>query len=195
MTLIEELQHRIQSIRRGGDGWRDFRVYVEENVDALCAETNLRWLASICDTYADCGNQLERRNAMLISVLIKMEKIAQTYAHWRLGYPEKLGAPPIDSHRKIRLPEGLSSFHLDIGDAPNTMFGRMADMISETPTLLKILDSVKTRLAASDSILGNLDKRHKHVFDNDYSWITSDDYRQYRNSGRIPRHRWERWLK
>ena len=194
MTLIATVEDHIRSIRRGGDGWPDFKAFVEANIDAICAEADLRWLASICDTYADFGDAIERRNAMLVSVLVKMEKIAQTYAHWRLDYPGTLGAPAVDSHRKIRLAGGLSSFNLDIGDAPNTMFGRMTDLISETPDILKIFKSVKKRLAETNSILGNLDKRHKHVFEDDYSWIMGADYDHYRDSGRIPRHRWERWL-
>lgn len=188
-----ELQAYIAAIRQGNGDWSAFKEFVERNIKAICLHANLRWLASICDTYADHGEPVERRNAMLISVLVKMEKIAQTYVHWRLGYPGELGVPAEDKHRKIKLPEGLSSFHLDIGDAPNTMFGRLADMLSETPILYAILEAVKARLAKSDSILGNLNRRHGHVFENDYSWIVRDEYRQYRDSGHIPRHRWEHW--
>ena len=188
-----ELQAYIAAIRQGNGDWSAFKDFVERNIKAICLHANLRWLASICDTYADHGEPIERRNAMLISVLVKMEKIAQTYVHWRLEYPGELGVPTEDKHRKIRLPEGLSSFNLDIGDAPNTMFGRMADMLSDTPILCAILDAVKARLAKSDSILGNLNRRHGHVFENDYRWIVRDEYRQYRDSGRIPRHRWEHW--
>ncbi len=189
-----ELQAYIVAMRQGNGNWSGLRGFIEQNIETICLHANLRWLASICDTYADHGEPIERRNAMLISVLVKMEKIAQTYAHWRLGYPRELGVPAEDKHRKIKLPEGLHSFHLDIGDAPNTMFGRMADMLSETPVLSAILEAVKARLAQSDSILGNLDRRHGHVFENDYSWIVKDEYRQYRDSGHIPRHRWEHWL-
>jgi hypothetical protein len=192
--LETELQSYITAIRQDNGDWLTFRDFVETNIGRISEQANLRWLTSICDTYADKGCAVERRNAMLISVLVKMEKIAQTYAHWRLEYPGELGAPAEDKHRKVRLPEGLSSFNLDIGDAPNTMFGRMADMLSESPVLSAILDAVKLRLAKSDSILGNLNRRHGHVFENDYSWIVADEYRQYRDSGRIPRHRWERWL-
>ena len=148
-----ELQAYIAAIRQGNGDWSAFKDFVERNIKAICLHANLRWLASICDTYADHGEPIERRNAMLISVLVKMEKIAQTYVHWRLEYPGELGVPTEDKHRKIRLPEGLSSFNLDIGDAPNTMFGRMADMLSDTPILCAILDAVKARLAKSDSIL------------------------------------------
>lgn len=192
--LEDELRTYIGAIRQGNGDWLAFKEFVEENIECICREANLRWLASICDTYADEGEPLERRNAMMISILVKMEKIAQTYAHWRLEYPEALGAPAEDKHRKIGLTEGLNSFNLDIGDAPNTMFGRMAAMVSESPVLSAILGAVKDRLAKSDSILGNLNQRHGHVFEDDYSWIVSEDYQQYRDSGRIPRHRFEKWL-
>lgn len=192
--LEAELQANIAAIRQGTGDWAALREYVEKNIASVCLHANLRWLASICDTYADHGDPIERRNALLVSVLVKMEKIAQTYAHWRLGYPGSLGVPSEDIHRKIRLPEGLSSFHLEIGDAPNTMFGRMTDMLSETPVIAAIFKAVQRRLEHSDSILGNLNIRHKHVFENDFSWIVQDEYRSYRDSGHIPRHRWEHWV-
>jgi hypothetical protein len=188
------LEEQITALRRGTGNWPAFRNYIERNINEICAETNLRWLASICDTYADFGNAIERRNAMMISVLVKMEKIAQTYAYWRMNYPDSLGTPEIDRHRKIRLCDGLSSFNLDIGDCPNTMFGRMDDMLSETPVLLSILNAVKKRLAENDTILGNLNKRHGHVFESDYSWIIDEPYREFRDSGRIPQHRWAAFL-
>jgi hypothetical protein len=195
--LLAQVQAVIVSLRRGENvatNWADFQSLVEKNIDIICKEFNTRWLTSICETYVDFAEPITSANALLISVIVKMEKLAQTYAHWRLGYPDTLAPPPNASHRKISLWDGVRSFHLEIGDAPNTMFGRVFDQLAQTPALKQIMDAVIERLKVGDTILGNLNKQHGHVFEPDYAWILGEKYRPLRESGRIPFHRYSQFL-
>ena len=52
---------------------------------------------------------------------------------------------------------------------------------------------MKHLLSVNDTILGNLNKKHLHVFENDYRWIKGDEYSDYRESGRIPKHKWDKY--
>lgn len=193
--LILTIKNLIISIRcdESGAEYHYFIMVVSENIQCVCDNSDLRLLGSICDTIADFGGAIEKRNALLISTIIKMEKITQTYSHWRLGYPRELGIPEKDQHRKIRLSSGLTSFHLEIGDSSNTLFGRIANMLAETPNLLLIFERMKHLLSVNDTILGNLNKKHRHIFEHDYRWIKGDEYREYRESGRIPKHKWDKY--
>ena len=96
--LILTVKNLIISIRRDESGvdYNYFITVVSENIQCVCDNSNLRLLGSICDTIADFGGAIEKRNALLISTIIKMEKITQTYFHWRLGYSGELGIPAND---------------------------------------------------------------------------------------------------
>jgi hypothetical protein len=193
--LISKIKNLIIKIRRDESrtDYYSFYALVIENIQDVFDNSDLRLLGSICDTIADFGGAIERRNSLIISTIIKMEKIAQTYAHWRLGYTGKLGIPANDEHRKIRLPSGLSSFNLEIGDASNTLFGRIATTLEETPIILLLFERMKHLLSSNDTILGNLNRKHHYVFDHDYRWILGDEYLEFRESGRIPRHKWDKY--
>ncbi|OYU32012.1 MAG: hypothetical protein CFE39_05460 [Comamonadaceae bacterium PBBC2] len=194
--LNSAVQFLITSIRRNDDAdsnWGKLEKLLKAETDRICAVCNTRWLTSICDTYVDFGNPIESRNGMMVSIFVKMEKIAQSYVHWRLGYVGSMGIPLVDSHRKIRLWDGVSSFNLEIGDATNSMFGRMEFLLSETYVLQRIFLAIKDRLAENDTILGNLNKKHRHVFDSDFSWILDDRYSEFRSSGRISPHRYKKF--
>lgn len=158
------------------------RHAVEAYTDEICKQLNARWLVSICDTYADFGTEIEKRNAFLISMLVNFEKVAQSYAYWRLGYPETLDVTGPMEHRKIPLWDGMTSFHLVIGDVTNNMFGRLTELLKETPVFEKIFKRIVQGLATQETILGTLNKHHGHVFETDYSWIAEDKYSEWRKN-------------
>ena len=177
------------SLRRGIDTERNLELFNEllrSRTKEICEELNTRWLASICDTIADFGNDIERRNAMLISLLVNMEKVAQSFLHWKANYKDPFEIPAQHEHRKVPLWDGMTSFHVVIGDVTNRLFGRLESLLEATPVLYAIYETVLQRIRAEPTILGTLNKHHKHVFEKDTKWFNKDDYESYRSSGEIP---------
>ncbi|SJZ89397.1 protein of unknown function [Trichlorobacter thiogenes] len=179
----------IVNLRRGVEAEASmilFRQAVEVYIEEVCKQFDTRWLVSICDTFAEFGEPVERRNAFMVSMLAIFEKVSQTYAYWRLGYPQSLApATPLE-HRKIPLWDGMDSFHLVHGDVTINMFRRLENLLSETPSIEKIYRRVRDGIKDGETILGVLNKQHKHVFETDYSWVLGDDYLTLRESGEIP---------
>jgi hypothetical protein len=167
---------------------------VKSDPEALCAVADTRWMVSVCNTYADFGEPIEAANALLVSVFVTMEKVAQTYIRWRLGYPATLDTP-VGPHRKARLWDGMTSMNLDVGDASNDMFGRMCARLASTPELLAIFEAIMARMAAGDTVLAALDREHGHVFARDYSWILESRYDDVRASGRVPANKYAMYPK
>jgi hypothetical protein len=196
-TLLEEAQALIVALRRGVEtdaNWAALRSLVSGRIDDVCAGFDTRWLVSVCDTYADFGDAIERRNAMLVSTLVNMEKLAQTYVRWSQGYPRRI-ATPDGPHDKARLWDGMTSMRLDIGDASNHLFGRLDALLAETPDLHRIYETVVRRIAEGDTVLAALDRAHGHVFARDYAWILDEAYDEARETGRVPPHKYERYRK
>jgi polysaccharide pyruvyl transferase WcaK-like protein len=81
--LIPQIQALTVYLRRGVDthaSFRCLRQLVEGNLDLAITQLNTRWLISICDSYADFGNPIESRNALLISSFLNWERLAESYA-------------------------------------------------------------------------------------------------------------------
>jgi hypothetical protein len=171
------------------------RHAVEGYIDDVCIQLDTRWLVSICDTYAEFGTPIECRNAFMISMLAIFEKTSQTYAYWRLGYPQTLDSIEPLEHRKIPLWDGMDSFHLVHGDVTINLFRRFESLLVETPNIEKIYKRVKDAIEKNETILGTLNKHHKHVFETDYSWILDDEYAELRKSGEIPLSKYQQFIK
>ncbi len=171
------------------------RHAVEGNIDEICKQLDTRWLVSICDTYAEFGGPIERRNAFFVSMLAILEKTSQTYAFWRLGYPQSLDTSQPLEHRKVPLWDGMDSFHLVHGDVTINMFRRLESLLIETPCIEQIYRRVKEAIKNNETILGTLNKHHKHVFETDYSWILDDEYAELRKSGEIPLSKYQQFEK
>lgn len=187
--LLSDVQALIARLRRGADVERDmasFRVAVEMNIEAICRSFNTRQLVSVCDTYADYGDPLEQRNALLVSLLVNGEKISQSYLLWRLNYAAPFAVP--DAHVPVRaaLWDGMDSFHLDIGDVTNNLFRRLGSLIKGSAHIHHIYEAVIQRLADHPTILGTLNRRHRHVFETDTRWRRGPAYDRFRASGELP---------
>ena len=175
-------------LRRGEDpsAWLSFRDLVQREVEAICRGSTTRQLISLCDTFADYGDPLERRNALLISLLGNMEKVGQSFLLWRTGYRRPFEVAPGIEPRKVGLWDGMDTFHLDIGDVTNNQFARLTRMLADTPVLQRIYNTVVDRLRAGPTLLSALNERHGHVFETDTRWRAHPKYHPFRDSGQIP---------
>jgi len=166
-NFFDQLISIISNLRRKNNietNFEKFKRIIECNIHNICQDLNTRLLISICDTYADFGTPIEQRNALIISVLINMEKLAQTHL---LLYDIKLNHEKIILLRKgekFPLWDGMTSFNLKGGDLTNNMLKRIIQKLDSTPLLLKIFNTLLSRLREYNTILNNLNYYHKNVF-------------------------------
>lgn len=194
MDAIESPADRLWSLvprlRRGIETeatWRDFRRCLEEHEAELLATLNTRQLVSVCDTFADYGDPIERRNAMLAAVVVNMEKVAQSYLLWKLDYdPGAFDTADCAPSRKVQLWDGMNSFHTVIGDVTSNMFARLHSLLDETPLIAAIFRELLARLERHPTILGSLNRVHGHVFEPHIRWLMDPRYDHYRTTGEIP---------
>lgn len=188
--LKERLWKLIVKLRRGVDteaAWAQFRRCLHDNGEELLASLNTRELISVCDTFADFGDSVESRNAMLVSVMVTMEKVSQSYLLWRLGYSRRtFDICRCASPRRVPLWDGMDSFDLQIGDVTNNMFCRLEKLLTETPCIHRIFREVLARMRTHETVLGSLNRFHGHVFETDTRWRGAPAYDGFRASGRIP---------
>ena len=174
MNNSENLQKKIQdliiSLRKGKDNennWKQFTGLVEGNLDEICKSMDTRWLVSICDTYADYGDPVTRRNALLVVQTANFEKLWATNL---LMYDVKINEEKVKELRKnkvIPIWDGMYSFNINHGDMTNNFFARVDEQISETPVIYAIYKTVIQRIKENDSVLANLNKYHKRLFEPD----------------------------
>lgn len=74
----------------------------------------IRWLVSICDTIVDHGAEVERREAMLVSMFINMLRLAKVHRYLRGPIvPDRLAEARLGL---IELYDGVCTFHIDRQD-------------------------------------------------------------------------------
>jgi len=186
--MLELVRPIIADLRRGVDtekNWTAFRLLIENNIDDVCRELNTRWLVSVCDTYVDFGEAVERRNAMIIATLANMEKVSQSYLMWRVNYDDAFNVPPKHKPRKMRLWDGMFSMRM-YGDVTNNLFRLMHVLLESTPHLYAIFKTILHRISVNDTILAAMNKRHGHVFEPDLIWRDAPEYDQLRARGLLP---------
>lgn len=167
-NILPYIKQLIKYLRRKIDverNWLEFKEVIENNIDEVCKNFNTRWLISVCDTYADYGNELEKRNAMFIVLIANLEKIWATNL---LMYDVKLNTSKLSQLKKnkvIPLWDGMFSFNINHGDMTNNMIKRLNSLLVQTPVLEKIYNTVLKRMKENDTTFANLDKYHKRLFE------------------------------
>jgi len=165
--LFEKIVNLIKNLRKGinkNENWNEFKTTIENNIQIICKNFNTRWLVSICDTYVDYGNPIEKRNAMLISLLINMEKLGQTNLLLYYKTINPVNIVKLSSGNPIKLWDGMKSFNIKTGDLTNNIFRRMETLLIETPVLMRIAKTLIYRLKNNKTILSNLNYYHKNIF-------------------------------
>ena len=161
-TLIIYLRRR-KNIK---DNWQKFKYLVENDPDFTCSALNTRWLVSVADTFADYGDELERRNALYISMLANFEKLAATRL---LMYDLTINTQKLKKLKKnfnVPLWDGMHSFNINRGDMMNNLFFRIRRMMKETPVLADIFETVLNRMITNDTVLANINVYHNRLLAN-----------------------------
>jgi hypothetical protein len=144
----------IRRLRRGDPtGMPALRDLVEADLDRVCAALSARWLVSILDSYADAGDPVERRNALIVSTWIGMLRIAETV---RLMH----GGVDADAVERLRGPDqrqvivsGLKVLSLDLEDSSLNLARRIADALADTPVIDRIYAELHARVMAGDNVM------------------------------------------
>jgi polysaccharide pyruvyl transferase WcaK-like protein len=147
------------------------RQLVESQLDAVIRQLDARWLVSICDSYADHGDPVEARNALLISTFLTWERLAATHSRWSdpTRTTSRVAHPIPEANHPLW--DGLVTVHLGRGDTTCNLLARYATLLAATPHLLRIWRELLRRIRTHDSILAALDVPHGHMFDEHVSWF------------------------
>ena len=176
LLILRQLTPITVYLRRGIDTRANFlflRQLIEGNLELSLAQLNSRWLVSICDSYADFGEPIEARNALLISTFLNWERLASTYIDWVTpDHTTKKSSNSIPEANR-HLWDGLYTVHLRRGDTTNNLFIRYAKSLESTPHLFRIWQTLLSRIRENDSVLAALNASHKHMFEEDLTWLTN----------------------
>jgi hypothetical protein len=166
--ILAEIKPLIINLRRKKDtvkNWEIFKSIVFTKIDQICLELDTRWLVSIADTFADYGNDIEKRNAMFISVVANFEKLWATNLLMYDIAKNKDKLYELKRNKIIPLWDGMYSFNINRGDMAPNLFARIALIMKDTPELECIFNMVIKRIVANENTtLGNLSKYHKSLF-------------------------------
>lgn len=166
-NILPDIKKLIKYLRRNVDiekNWTEFKENIELNINEVCRSFNTRWLISVCDTYVDYGNELEKRNAMFVVLIANLEKLWATNL---LMYDVKLNPSKLSELKKnkvIPLWDGMYSFNINHGDMTSNMIRRLNSLFVQTPVLEKIFNTVLKRMN-NNTTLANLDKYHRRLFE------------------------------
>ena len=152
--LLAQVQHLVKELRNSRDidsNWPAFEVLVRHNQNEIVPRFSMRWLRSICDTFADFGTPTERRDALAISVFINMVRFAETVAYLR--GPILTDRLVTAKSRRLPLYEDLWTFHIDRQDVFLNVSKRMARQMQGTGLMEKIWREVLRRYLAGRNII------------------------------------------
>lgn len=142
----------IRLIRRKHSAlFKKFNNIVINNIDKICDLYNIRWLISICDTYADCSTIAESNAAMLISSFGNYEKfwlsIISNYDLTRKDYS------------KLTIDGMIPLSKYDDENCHINTFNRISRITKEYPHLHKIFKAIIYKMFNSKrSIFSILDE-------------------------------------
>jgi hypothetical protein len=155
--LSAQIAALVKELRNSRDveaNWQAFETLVRGNEDQVVAELSMRWLRSVCDTFADFGNPIERRDALAISVFINMVRFAETVRYLR--GPILPGRLAEAKSKRLPLYEELWTFHIDKQDVYLNVAKRMARQLRGTGLMEKIWHEVLRRYLAGNNVITEL---------------------------------------
>lgn len=146
-----ELVVRLRRFEGVAHGWPRFREIVETELSAfLFKEARERWLISVADTYADFGNPVEKRNALLITTFFNMMKFTESHRLYYFGTEQRVpDLPPGEVDETIHpmpMPLGYDPPHTV--DTMRNMVRRIRIALADTPHLYTIFERLRERCAA-----------------------------------------------
>jgi hypothetical protein len=153
-TQIAALVKELRNSRDVDRNWTAFETLVRGNQEKVVSELSLRWLRSVCDTFADFGNPTERRDALAISVFINMVRLAETVRYLR--GPILPGRLAEAKSKRLPLYEELWTFHLDKQDVYLNLAKRMTRQLQGTGLMEGIWREVIRRFHAGNNVITEL---------------------------------------
>ena len=115
--LRKEVVRLNQAIRRHEDADGAFvrlDALLRARTEEVCAACNIRWLISICDSYADHAPPAEAHAALAISTMLNMLRMAETWRFLSPGMrPQRVSRARADT---FQLYGGVQTVHLDNQD-------------------------------------------------------------------------------
>jgi hypothetical protein len=151
LDQIKALIADLRNAREPDHRWAHFTTLVEGRLDCILATFPLRWLIAICDSYADYGDEVQSRNAMLISTFHVMLRLAETTRYVR---------PAVDPARlaqlgsgRIELFEEVHTIHLNRQDVMLNLHRRLAGALDGDPVLGSVWSEIRRRLERADTVL------------------------------------------
>ena len=152
--ILAEVQRLVKELRNSRDverNWAHFEKLVRGNQESIVRGFSMRWLRSICDTFADFGTPDERRDALAISVFINMVRFAETVAYLRGPIlPDKLAQA---KGRRLPLYEELWTFDVDKQDVFLNVSKRMARQLRGAGLMEAIWREVLGRFLAGRNVI------------------------------------------
>jgi len=125
--------------RSDKDTFKYFDTLIQQRMHFITENFNTRWMLSVLETYADAGNPIESRNAMIISAIVTWERFAQTILRLP-DSPPKHGYPP-------ELWDGVLKFgYMDSADTHKNLFRRLHILIKETPHIYVLYREIMKRM-------------------------------------------------
>lgn len=158
-------------LRRGkAEDWLMFKSIFEKNISELLTVINSRWLLSIIDTYADCGNDLESGNALAVSNIFTLEKI---YATDQIIFNKTLKS---NQRRMDQLPlwDGLLTLRLNLDDMPRNFLLRNLKILTRTPVLKKVFIELFKRAYKNQNFSMNVIFNNSTFLRDDYNRLIKD---------------------
>ena len=167
--IYSHIQYLIVQLRNARDvktNFQAFQTFIAQYQRDILETTDLRWLVSICDTYADHGTPVERRNALLVSLFANLIRLSDTIIKTLEQTPNET---MIAMMKSCQLPlfDGLLTLHLDKQDTCLNLAKRLTRLLSETPFFLAVYQKVIQASLDNDSLLGKfarLSARPEFVF-------------------------------
>ena len=153
--ICPKLHKLIIKLRNSNNVAANFNLfvnYVDEHID-LILKYNSRWLTSVVDTYADHGDEIERRNALLISTHVGLFRFSETciasLEEMAVGYTELV----MLKNKQISLTESrFMSLNIDKQDTLLNLQKRTLRALEPTPVLLRIYLELMSRMLSEGSL-------------------------------------------
>ena len=133
------------------ENWDLFCCLMQAMTSDMLADFELKWLISVCDTFADHADGERSAMALSISMFIGSLRIAETM---RLMHQSEWEDAKNVPHQKLY--DGISSVHLKIEDTYLNISRRMKWVLRSDPLMTSIWIEVLARVHANSPVLQEL---------------------------------------
>ncbi|PLX82831.1 MAG: hypothetical protein C0617_13245 [Desulfuromonas sp.] len=131
--------------------WPAFRKLIENNLEDIVSTFSIRWLVSVCDTYADYGSGEQKRNALLISMFVNMLRMADTAFFVSSGIDEENLEKTND--RLVMQYDGVATFAINRQDVFLNLSKRTMRATKNDPVFGKIWKEIISRIHNYDNAI------------------------------------------